>query len=44
VVSHEFDMHPQYIGLFAMKGFVDSTNNIPAHFTFFQLKEKNCDQ
>ena len=42
VVTHEFDMQPHYIGLFAMKGFVDSAATIPVHFTFFRLKENDC--
>jgi len=42
VVTHEFDMHPRFIGLFAMKGFVDSAANIPVHFSFFRLKEDDC--
>ena len=43
VVSHEFDMQPRYIGLFAMKGFVDNAAIIPVHFTFFRLQEHDCD-
>jgi hypothetical protein len=42
VVTHEFDMHPKYLGIFAIKGFVDSTASIPVQFTFFRLKENNC--
>jgi hypothetical protein len=43
VITHEFDMLPRYIGLFAMKGFVDSAANVPVHFTFFRLKENDCE-
>ena len=43
VVTHEFDMHPRYIGLFAIKGFVDNTATIPVHFTFFRLKGNDCE-
>jgi hypothetical protein len=43
VTTHEFDIHPRYIGIFAMKGFVDSAANIPVSFTFFRLKENHCD-
>jgi len=43
VVTHEFDMRPNYIGLFSMKGFVDSAASIPVHFTFFRIKENDCD-
>jgi hypothetical protein len=42
VTTHEFDMHPRYLGVFAMKGFVDSAANIPVGFTFFRLKENPC--
>ena len=42
VIMHEFDMNPHYIGLFAIKGFVDSAEIIPVHFTFFRLKENDC--
>jgi hypothetical protein len=42
IITHEFDMRPRYIGLFAMKGFVDSASNMPVHFTFFRLKENDC--
>ncbi|HEY2348174.1 MAG TPA: hypothetical protein VGH64_04115, partial [Puia sp.] len=43
VITHEFEMKPRYIGLFAMKGFVDSAATIPVHFTFFRLKESDCE-
>jgi hypothetical protein len=43
VITHEFDMLPHYIGIFAMKGFVDSARDIPVHFTFFRLKESDCE-
>ena len=42
VATHDFDMHPGYLGIFALKGFVDSSSSIPAQFTFFRLKENNC--
>ena len=40
--SHEFDMTPKFIGLFALKGFVENADNIPASFRFFSLSESNC--
>lgn len=43
VITHEFDMHPRYIGLFAMKGFVDSAADMPVRITLFRLKEIDCD-
>jgi len=42
VVSRDFDMQPRYIGIFALKGFVDSAENMPVHFTFFRLSEEPC--
>jgi len=42
VVSQEFDMQPKYIGLFAIKGFVKNSAEIPAHFTFFRLTGNAC--
>jgi hypothetical protein len=42
VVSHEFAMTPRYAGLFALKGFVDSTAEIPARFQFFSLDCEAC--
>jgi hypothetical protein len=40
--SREFDMSPRYLGLFALKGFVDSSENIPALFSYFSLRCENC--
>ena len=42
IVSRNFDMQPKYIAIFALKGFVDSADNIPAHFTFFRLSKDDC--
>jgi len=42
VVSQDFDMQPKYIGIFAIKGFKDSTAIIPAHFTFFRIAGTIC--
>lgn len=42
IVSHAFSMKPRYAGLFALKGFVDSAADIPAHFTFFSLHCADC--
>jgi hypothetical protein len=42
VVSQEFDMQPKYIGIFAIKGFKDSTTTIPVHFTFFRIVGNTC--
>ncbi|HWK04294.1 MAG TPA: hypothetical protein VNS58_11715 [Puia sp.] len=37
IVSHEFGMRPRYVGLFALKGFVEEADNMPVCFTFFSL-------
>lgn len=42
VVSQEIDMQPRYIGIFAIKGFKDSSATIPAHFTFFKIAGSPC--
>ena len=42
ITSQEFDMHPRYIGIFAIKGFKDSTAVIPARFTFFRIAGNAC--
>ncbi|HEX4849922.1 MAG TPA: hypothetical protein VFV08_03900 [Puia sp.] len=38
----EFDFHPRFIGLFALKGPVDQAEIIPAHFTFFSFVDQPC--
>lgn len=42
VVSHEFLMKPRYVGLFALKGFVDSADIVPARFSFFSIRCETC--
>jgi hypothetical protein len=42
VVSHEFPMHPRYVGLFALRGFVDSAEALPARIRFFRLDCAEC--
>jgi hypothetical protein len=42
VVSHEFDMKPKYIGIFAIKGFTHS-NIMPVRFKFFRITSNPCD-
>jgi hypothetical protein len=44
VVSQEFDMQPKYIGIFAIKGFVGTSANMPVHFTFFRITANDCGQ
>lgn len=42
IVSQEFDMQPKYIGIFAIKGFKDSTTVVPVRFTFFRIAGNKC--
>ena len=37
IVDRDFPMEPHYAGLFALRGFVDSTGSIPARFSYFSL-------
>jgi hypothetical protein len=42
IISRDIDMNPRYIGLFALKGFVDSASNAPARFDLFSYKPEKC--
>ncbi|HVX52473.1 MAG TPA: hypothetical protein VHB48_20100 [Chitinophagaceae bacterium] len=42
IVTRDFEMKPKYIGIFALRGFVDSAESIPAKFTFFRLTTSRC--
>ena len=42
IAVHEFSMQPRYVGLFALKGFVDSSDAIPARFNYFSLDCEAC--
>jgi hypothetical protein len=42
VVGHEFVMKPRYVGLFALKGFVDSAAVVPARFSWFSVRSESC--
>jgi hypothetical protein len=44
VTSQDFDMVPNYIGLFALKGFLNESGNIPAHFKYFSLSTHPCNK
>ena len=37
ISAHEFPFRPRYIGLFALRGYVDSAATLPARFTYFGL-------
>lgn len=38
LTTYEFDMEPHYVGIFALKGFVDSTAVMPVRVGFFRLE------
>ena len=42
LISQDIDMNPQYVGLFAIKGFVDSAAIIPVRFDFFNYNPEKC--
>ena len=42
VGSAEFDVQPAYVAVFALKGFVSSTEDAPAHVDAFNLSELPC--
>jgi hypothetical protein len=42
IAAHEFAMQPRYVGLFALRGFVDSSDAIPARFNYFSLDCEEC--
>ena len=37
ISSHAFNLRPRYVGLFALRGYVDSPAAAPAHITYFAL-------
>jgi len=43
LTSKDIEMNPQYIGLFAIKGFVDNAPVIPAWFDFFNYNPEKCE-
>lgn len=42
VVTHTFDFKPAYIGLFALKGFVNNAADMPVYFKSFSLVNTTC--
>jgi hypothetical protein len=44
VISKDLDMKPKYIGLFALRGFVDSSSAVPARFDFFRFSPQKCEK
>lgn len=41
-LSKEINIHPKFIGIFALMGFVQDSNYIPAHFKFFSISKSPC--
>ena len=39
----DIELKPEYIGIFALQGFVKDTNYMPVHFNFFSLVNNNCE-
>ncbi len=37
IASYPFNFQPRYVGLFALRGYVDSSAAVPARFTYFGL-------
>lgn len=42
LASQDFDMQPEYIGIFALKGFVNDADDLPAYFKLFSLVTTPC--
>ena len=42
--TQQLDITPKYIGLFALQGFVNNNNYIPAYFNFFSLASEPCNE
>jgi hypothetical protein len=42
ILRRDIDLKPAYIGLFALKGFVDTSTIIPARFDFFRYTSGGC--
>ncbi|MBS1935832.1 MAG: hypothetical protein JST96_17670, partial [Bacteroidetes bacterium] len=42
VLSKDIFIQPKYIGIFALQGFVNDTNYIPAHIKFFSINNIPC--
>jgi hypothetical protein len=42
VVSKEITIKPKYVGIFALKGFVDNAREVPVHIKLFRLTINPC--
>nr|WP_293838823.1 hypothetical protein [uncultured Arsenicibacter sp.] len=43
ITTYSFGITPRYIGLFALKGFVDSTATVPVKVRYFRLEGQRCE-
>lgn len=43
MTTYEFGMTPRYIGLFALKGFVDTTAVMPVKIRYFRMDGQRCE-
>jgi len=41
-LSKDLDIEPKYIGIFALQGFVDKPQPIPAHIKYFSIMDTRC--
>ena len=44
IINTDVDINPHFIGLFALRGFVDTAAAIPARFDFFSYAPENCEK
>lgn len=44
IISRDVDIEPRYLALFALKGHIDSADNIPARFDFFSYHPLQCER
>lgn len=40
--TKELTIKPKYVGIFSLQGFVNNSNYIPVHITFFSLSDEDC--
>ena len=44
ILTKDIAIHPKYIGIFALGGFVNDTSYISAHFKYFNLLDTRCEE
>jgi hypothetical protein len=44
VISGDFNIEPEYIGIFSIQGWADNENIIPAYFDSFKISDIGCDK